>query len=275
MKKYINQPGYEVPDFTIGYYPYTKEVDCSDESHKHPSAKDYKIDDVIESLVGKPNRDWFTYPYSFCLPLTIANQYGFVVKAAHDMTLYWTGGDARVALQATGYLDSGDDVQTYNTNFGSGVVTIENKFLLRTPPNVNLMIMPVPNHYIENVYPLTGIVETDNLRRSFTFNIKVTTPNKKIYINKGDWLAAFIPIPRFYVERFELKNLEDSFSKEIIDNERDEMESLLWERFHDKESGGDIGKPNDSGRRYFKGLFLDGSKFINHQKRISDGIIEE
>ena len=275
MKEYINQPGHEVPDFTIGYYHYVSDEECGDETHPHNNTKNYKIDDVVESLIGKPSRDWFTWPFSFCLPLTIANQYGFVVKAAHDMTLYWGGDESKVALQATGYLDSPFEVQTYNTNFGSGVLTVENKFLLRTPPNVNLLVMPVPNHYIEGLYPLTGIVETDNLRRSFTFNIKMTTPHKKVYIKKGDWLAAFIPIPRFYVEKFELKNLEEEYSEEIIKNEREEMDKLLWERANHQEVGGDLGKPNDSGRRYFKGLFQDGSKFINHQKRISDGTLDE
>jgi len=275
MKSYINDPGNEVPPFTIGYYRYQKEVDCNEVDHPHDNIKNYKIDDVVESLIGQPNRDWFTWPFSFCLPLNIANQYGFVIKAAHDMSLYWTGDESKVALQATGYMDGEYEVQTYNTNFGSGVLSIENKFLLRTPPNINLMIMPVPNHYIEGLYPLTGIVETDNLRRSFTFNLKMTTPNKKVYIKKGDWLASIIPIPRFYVEKFELKNLEDIYSEEIIKNEREDMEKLLWERFHDKDLGGDMGKANDSGRRYFKGLFPDGTSYKNHQKRILDGIIEE
>ena len=36
-----------------------------------------------------------------------------------------------------------------------------------------------------------------------------------------------------------------------------------------------MGKANDSGRRYFKGLFPDDTPFKNHQKRIVDGIIEE
>ena len=275
MSSYINDPDYEVPDFTIGYFSYQEEVDCQDPSHPHDNIKNYKIDDVVESLIGKPNRDWFTFPFSFCLPLSIANQYGFVVKAAHDMSLYWTGGESRVALQSKGYMDGEHEVQSYNTNFESGVLTIENKFLLRTPPNVNLMVMPVPNHYIEGLYPLTGIVETDNLRRSFTFNLKMTTPNKKVYIKKGDWLAAFIPIPRFYVEKFQLKNLEEIYPEEIIKNERDDMEKLLWERFNHKDIGGDLGKANDSGRRYFKGLFPDDTPYKNHQKRIVDGIIEE
>lgn len=275
MSSYINDPGNEVPEFTIGYYRYQEEVDCGEEDHPHNNIKNYKIEDIVESLIGKPNRDWFTYPFSFCLPLNIANQYGFVVKAAHDMTLYWTGGEAKASLQSVGYQSGDHEVQQYNTNFGSGVISVENKFLLRTPPNVNLMVIPVPNYYIEGVYPLTGVVETDNLRRSFTFNLKVTTPNKKIYIKKGDWLASFIPVPRFYVEKFKLKNLEEIYPEEVIKNERADMQKLLWERFHDKEIGGDMGKANDSGRRYFKGLFPDDTPFKNHQKRIVDGIIEE
>lgn len=275
MKSYINDPGNEVPDFTIGYYRYQNEIDCGEEGHPHDNIKNYKIDDVVESLIGNPTREWFTYPFSFCLPLTIANQYGFVIKAANDITLYWTGGDSPVSLQSVGYKYGDYEVQQYNTNFGAGVLTIENKFLLRTPPNVNLMVIPVPNHYIEGVYPLTGVVETDNLRRSFTFNLKVTTPHKKIYIKKGDWLASFIPVPRFYVEKFKLENLEEIYSEEIIKNEKEDMGKLLWERFNHKDHGGDIGKPNDSGRRYFKGLFPDDTPYKNHQKRIVDGIIEE
>lgn len=274
MKSYINDPGNEVPEFTIGYYRYQNEIECGEEGHPHDNIKNYKIDDVVESLIGKPTREWFTYPFSFCLPLTIANQYGFVIKAANDITLYWTGGESSVSVQSVGYQHGEYEAQQYNTNFGAGVLTIENKFLLRTPPDVNLMVIPVPNHYIEGVYPLTGVVETDNLRRSFTFNLKVTTPHKKIYIKKGDWLASFIPVPRFYVEKFKLKNLEEIYSEEIIKNEREDMEKLLWERFNHKDHGGDIGKPNDSGRRYFKGLFPDDTPYKNHQKRIVDGIIE-
>lgn len=275
MKEYINQPGNEVPDFTIGYYRYQNEIDCGQEGHDHDNIKNYKIEDIVESLIGKPNRDWFTWPFSFCLPLTIANQYGFVVKAAHDMSLYWSGGESKVALDSVGYHHGEYEVQSYNTNFGSGVLTIENKFLLRTPPDINLMVIPVPNHYIEGLYPLTGVVEADNLRRSFTFNLKMTTPNKKVYVKKGDWLASFIPIPRFYVEKFKLQNLEEIYSEEIIKNERDDMDKLLWERFHDQEMGGDMGKPNDSGRRYFKGLFPDDTKYRNHQKRITDKMTEK
>lgn len=262
---YINEPGFEVPENSIVYYP-SKEVDCDNKEHSHPQ-KDYKISDVIEPLIGKPNREWFTYPFSFCLPLSIANQYGFVVKAAHDISLYWTGGQANVHVESEGF-HSIDSIQGYFNNFGSGVMSIENHFILRTPPQVNIMVMPAINSFIPDLYPLFGVVEADNLRRSFTFNLKVTVPNKKIYIKKGDWLASFIPIPRYFVENFELKDASKIYKKEVLENERKDIKKLTMERNTRVEHGGDVGKVNDSGRRYFKGIFADDTPFPDHQKRI-------
>jgi hypothetical protein len=268
--RYINQPGFEIPENTIGYYTYQRpdEKDCADPNHNHSNVKNFKIEDVVEPLIGKPTRDWFHYAYSFCLPLTIANQYGFVVKAAHDMTLYWTGEHALATIESEGFYKGETSVQSYNNNFGAGVITIENHFVMRTPPGINLMTMPVPNYYIEGIMPLFGVVETDNLRRTFTFNIKITTPYKRIYIKKGDWLSAFIPIPRYFVENFELKDVTNMYPEDVIENERSDMEKLLWERYNRMEIGGDMGKPNDSGRRYFRGEFPDGTPFPDHQKRI-------
>lgn len=268
--RYINQPGFEVPENKIGYYTYQRpeqEV-CETPGHDHSNVKDFKIEDVVESLIGNPTRDWFTFAYSFCLPLTIANQYGFVVKAAHDMVLYWTGEDALATIESEGYYNGETSIQSYNNNFGCGVISIENHFVMRTPPGVNLMVMPVPNYFIDGVVPLFGVVETDNLRRTFTFNLKITATHKRIYINKGDWLASFIPIPRYYVENFELEDLSKSMPEDVIENERQDYDKLIWERFNESEIGGDLGKPNDSGRRYFKGEFPDGSLFPDHQKRI-------
>ena len=67
-KDYINDDNFLVPEKTLAFYA-TKDT-------RH------NLSDVIESLVGHPNRDWFSMTaFSFCLPLTIANQYGFVLEA--------------------------------------------------------------------------------------------------------------------------------------------------------------------------------------------------
>ena len=53
-----------------------------------------------------------------------------------------------------------------------GVVTIQNRFTFRTPPDVNLMTINPPNYWIDGIQHMTGVIETDNLRRDFTFNLK-------------------------------------------------------------------------------------------------------
>jgi len=255
-KDYINDKGFEVPENTIAWYNYTDQ--------------NYNISDVVESLVGSPNRDWFNHiAFSMCLPLTIANQYGFVVKAVHDMELFWDGTDNPVQVTSEGFMNL-NSVQTYLNNFNHGILSIENKFILKTPHDVNIMVTQPPNHYIDGIHFMTGIVEADNLRRSFTFNLKVTTPNKKIYIKKGDWLSGFIPVPRFYVENYELVKASKLFSEEVLLNEKSSADRLQMERDSHKSFGGDGGKINDSGRRYFKGIHVNQKPYRNHQKRIKD-----
>ena len=77
-KDYINDDNFLVPEKTLAFYA-TKDT-------RH------NLSDVIESLVGHPNRDWFSMTaFSFCLPLTIANQYGFVAKSNWDAEIFWDG----------------------------------------------------------------------------------------------------------------------------------------------------------------------------------------
>ena len=255
-RNYINDEGFEVPKNTIAWIPYDN--------------PDHKIDDVVESLIGHQNRDWFNHmAFAMCLPLTIANQYGFVVKAAHDAELFWDGTDGPVQVTSEGFNDM-SSIQTYLHNFKHGVMSIENKFIMKTPPDVNIVVMQPPNHFVEGIHCMMGVVEADNLRRSFTFNLKVTTPNKQITIKKGDWLAAFMPVPRFYVENYKLVPAKKIFDKELINNEIYHNEYLKWERQAKDSFGGDLGRPNDSGRRYFKGIHVNNTLFKNHQKRITD-----
>ena len=249
-KDYINDEGFEVPENTLAFY-------CTSD-HK------YKINDVVESLVGHPNRDWFhTTAFTFCLPLTIGNQYGFVVKSNWDAEIEWNGDpNSGIKCISEGWQNH-DSIQPWVSDFATGILTLENKFIIRTPPGINLMTIQPPNYFIRGLHTMTGVVESDNLRRNFTFNMKITEPNTPIKIKKGDWLAAFIPVPRFFIDSFELKDAEDLFGKEIISNEMYSTHALGWERHNT-----DTYKINGSGRRYFKGIHVNETPFKNHQKRI-------
>ena len=49
----------------------------------------------ILNMVKKPNkkRDWFDPHFYRCLPLTIGNQYGFMISLEYDVTFEWNGGN--------------------------------------------------------------------------------------------------------------------------------------------------------------------------------------
>jgi hypothetical protein len=263
---YINDPGFEVPENSILFYP--------DDIAK-AKENDWKISDIVDSLVGKQHRDYFAKHAYLCLPLTIANQSGFVVKSNVDMTLFWPGGESRAIIDLHGkqHANESESIQNFYNNFGSGIVSIANSFILRTPPGINLMTIQPPNYFIPGAHVMTGIVEADNLRGHFTFNLKVTTPGIKVHIKKGDWLGAFIPTPRYFIEQFKLIDGLEVYDNSVHDLEKASIDKLKYER-----NGGDLEKNIQNGmentylasmgRRYFKGIHPNDKEFIDHQKRI-------
>jgi hypothetical protein len=208
-------------------------------------------------------RDWFTPHFYRCLPLTIGNQYGFTISSQFDFAVEWDGSDSRDAVKIFTFIDEKELDKLYpriESHFGSGIITINPPFTLRTPPGVNLMTINPPNHVLPNITVMTGVIETDNLRRNFTFNLKIQMPGIRTFFPAGTPLAGFIPIPRYYADSFEIKDAEEIFNEEIF---IEEMQATL-----------DIGTYRDQvevdykhkvGKLYFKGIDVYGNKFPDHQ----------
>jgi hypothetical protein len=253
MKKYINDPGLEVPEGKILVVPFP---DRPDQEQEYPN--------VLESLKGNIKREWFNNHFYYCLPINIGNQYGFVLKSAYDFDAVWDGSvNNPNDIEVTIYNDYGVDMQTIKPGFAEGVLTIQNRFHLKTPPGVNLMTIQPPNMYIPGMVCMTGVIETDQIRRDFTFNIKMTDPGRVVRVNRGDPLGAFIPVPRYFVDSFELDGVSKYFNQEILNNEFEDGNELGRQRMtEDKE------KAHESGRKYFNGEHAFGQKYLDHQKRI-------
>ena len=121
----------------------------------------------------------------FCLPLTIGNQYGFAIRSLYDFEAEWNGGNDKKDLIVTLNEQPPLGKQIISSHFGMGVITIQNRFHFRTPLGVNMMTMDPPNIINPYLRNMTGVVETDNLRRDFTFNIRITVPNTKIKVKNS------------------------------------------------------------------------------------------
>jgi hypothetical protein len=126
------------------------------------------------------------------------------------------------------------------------------------------MTINPPNYVIPNVTVMTGVVEADNIRRNFTFNLKVQMPNIRVHIKAGAPLAAFIPIPRYFVDRFSLKNADEIFSQEIIQEEEIAASDAYAYRLNTE-----LKTKGLVGRHYFQGTDVYGNNFPDHQNTIN------
>lgn len=244
----------EVPENTLAILP------------DHDSFNDFARDLVVP-MAGQKHRDWFIQHAYFCLPLVIGNQYGFGLRSSATFDATWHGGDTKhdvsVEILEQDRNEWGDVPQIISSHFGMGTVTIQNRWSYRTPPGVNLMTINPPNHWIDGVQHMTGVIETDNLRREFTFNLKLTRPGHTVRINKGDLVGCVLPTPRYFPDGFQVRPADELFSQAQLDEELEQAAKFSVER-----AGPDRDKPHGNGRRYFHGIDADGTPFPDHQKHV-------
>jgi hypothetical protein len=197
----------------------------------------------------------------------IGNQYGFAVKSLHHATFLWNGGpepaDTTITVHNTEEADAFGGLQLLASQFGLGIVTVQTAFALRTPPEVNLMTLQPPNAFIDGLQNLMGVVEADNLRRDFTFNLKITRPNFPVEIKVGDLLAAVMPIPRGFVEKFEMIDAYEAVSPGTVALEQQTARDFGRER-----EEVDAKNKRGVGRRYFKGEDVYGQRFEHSHQQV-------
>jgi hypothetical protein len=222
------------------------------------------IEDV-EKIIEKPSvkRPWFTPDFYRCLPLTVANQYGFFIKATFDFEVHWNGGNETEDMQFSFDEESAKkniENPLVLSHFGNGIVTIGLPFILRTPPGVNLMIISPPNVLMHNMTVMSGVIETDNLRRDFSINIKLHHPG--IYtFNAHNVLATVMPVPRYFADSFNLELAENIFEEDII---LEEIQANIDTLSHRENV--EIYLKDRVGRLYFSGKDVYGNMFPDHQK---------
>lgn len=205
-----------------------------------------------EFHTASPKRAWMDeYKHMYrCLPMTIANQNGWVIECPCDIHAVWFGGQDTRSMHF--WLDPQYNVTNpwVKCHFVGGVITFEFDFMVRTNPGVNLLVRGAPNFFIDGVHPLEGVVETDWLNYSFTMNWRVTAPNKLVTFKKGDPICFLQPIPHNYAETFD-------FNIDFMDNNPE-----LTKNFHEYNKsrmkfGADkkAGKHNEDWQKhYFNGV---------------------
>src|SRR5215469_17030347 len=138
------------------------------------------------------------YPYR-CLPLVIANQYGWEILSTHHVRATWDGTSGPEGLSVeSGYGNGGIRCQSH---FGEGVLTFQIPFLFKTSRGWNLMVRGPTNSPKDGIVALDGIIETDWAHSTFTMNWRFTRACTVEFAVREP-ICLFFPIRRGVLEMF-------------------------------------------------------------------------
>jgi Family of unknown function (DUF6065) len=146
------------------------------------------------------------FPYR-CLPLVVANQYGWEILSTHHVRASWDGTSRPEGLFVENLY--GDGPLYCYSHFGEGLVTFQIPFLFKTPEGWNLMVRGPTNNPKDGIIPLDGIVETDWAHATFTMNWRFTRACT-VEFAVHEPICLFFPIQRGVLEMFrgEFQTLE-------------------------------------------------------------------
>jgi hypothetical protein len=251
-----------VPDKTIAFIPVIPSEGIK--------PFDGNISTFLKPLNEDHTRDWFTPPFYKCLPLSIGNMQGFAFSVPFEFTVVWDGSLKKEGLQIYVNEDTIDDeIKDMNhvflmSSFGHGILTVSIPVILKTPPGVNLMTIAPPNFPVPGISPMTGVVEADNLRFTFTLNFKIDIANTPIKVTKNYPIMGILPIPRYFCDSFSLVNAYDIFDKDLVEEERTIAEENTVNRTNQNKVFEESGKVV-ADRLYYNGVDIRMNKFKDHQ----------
>lgn len=215
------------------------------------------------------NREWMDetnlrFAYR-CLPLTVANQAGWIVCNPSSFSVSWNGG--RAPEDTVLSFDDTPPDNRISSLFGYGTITFNLPYLMRTPPNINLWVKGPTNWPKHGVQALEGMVESDWTAATFTMNWKLTRAHEIVRFERGEPICMLVPYPRELLDSFvpQLRPLAENPELETAyrqwSRDRDEFHRLLAERDPDAIRRG-------WQKDYFQGRDPGKDRFEGHQTRL-------
>jgi hypothetical protein len=135
-----------------------------------------------------------------CLPLNIANAYGWELLCPSSFLTGWRGGNGIDAIEIVP--EPGTNAPA-TSHFGYGVLTFHVPVIFRTEPGFDLMVQGPINRPRDGISALSGVVESDWAPFTFTMNWMFTRPGATARFEKGEPFCHIFPIRRGELEAVE------------------------------------------------------------------------
>jgi len=177
----------------------------------------YNVGAPLEMRPASPKRQWMDdsnvkFAYR-CLPLSMANSYGWEIINPSKFTVEWDGGQSPKSVKIV--KETGTIFP--DGHFGEGTFTWHTGYLFKTEYPYGIYVMGPPNFSKSNVTALSGIIETNWLPFTFTMNWQFTQPGKVEFF-PGDVICQIFPVDLTLMDNIEpeIRNLKEDpdFEKE-------------------------------------------------------------
>jgi hypothetical protein len=183
-------------------------------------------DKEFRIVPAPPRREWMDAfhqraPYR-CLPLAIANRYGWEILSPTSFTAIWNGGPA---IDGIVILPDTDAEPPVASHFGGGILTFRMPYIFRTDPGTDIIVQGPINQPKDAIAPLTGIIEADWGPFSFTMNWKFTRAKTAVHFRKGEPICNISLARRGALEEVRPKMMPLSANTELETEHREWLAS--------------------------------------------------
>jgi len=201
-----------------------------------------------------------------CLPLNIANSFGWEILSPCAFEVAWTGGTHTNAVSFRVLDGYAQLAQFAVSHFSYGIFTFHLGYLFKTEPGWDLLASGSHNSPKDGVAALAGVIETDWLPYPFTMNWQMTRPGS-VRFDKDEPVCMISPVPHGALQDVTL---------EIVDLDSDaemKRQTLEWKEHRDEfmrrlgEMDAKALKDNWQ-RYYFLGKRPDGSSLEQHLSKL-------
>ena len=223
------------------------------------------VDKPVRIAPASNRRAWMDdyperHPYK-CLPLQIANAYGWQLLAPYAIDVVYRGGRSPDAMSIALPAGIPADEAFVESHFGHGILTFRSGYIFRTEPGWLLMARGPANSPKDSIAPLDGLIETDWLSYPFTINWVFTRPGR-VRFAAGEPFCQLVPVLQHAIEWIEPQVRDIREDPSLCD----QFEKALAKRRCPAE---DHGRAGNWQHDYMKGQHADGEPAPRHQKRLS------
>ena len=154
---------------------------------------------------SRVKRDWMDATYNKhayqCLPMTVANVYGWELILEEDLIVQWDGGNTPPTI-ISGETTSSGRVQAISSIIG--MISINMGWVINTEEGYNTWISGSPNYFLDGAVPLTATIPSYWWPDESQMNWKITKIGEPVIFAAGTPFCFFSIYDNSVLENVEI-----------------------------------------------------------------------